>query len=84
MQGNKDRVLILEEGQPEYIEQGIATILRREGVDTPLLGKSITPFAGEYTRRVMLAGVTRFLTDAETEDVPLRMTLESRGARDTA
>ena len=80
---DKDRVLILEEGQPEYIEQGIATILRREGVDTPLLGKSIMPFAGEYTGQVMLEGITRFLTDAEAEDVPLRMTLEEVEARET-
>ena len=57
----KQQVLVLEEGQPEYIEQGIQTILRRQDVQTRVFGKDIMPMAGEYTGQVMLEGITRFL-----------------------
>ena len=42
----KEQVLILEEGQPEYIEQGIQTVLRRQDVQTRVYGKDIMPMAG--------------------------------------
>lgn len=57
----KDAVLMLEEGQPEFIEQELHTILRRAGVDTALHGKDMLPRAGEYTPRVLLKGLRRFL-----------------------
>ena len=47
----KRAVLVVEEGQPEYIEQEIATLLRRRDIQTPLHGKDMLPAAGEYTRR---------------------------------
>lgn len=56
----KDAVLILEEGQPEFIEQALHTILRRAGVETVLHGKDLLPRAGEYTPRVILKGLQRF------------------------
>ena len=57
----KEQVLVLEEGQPEYIEQGIQTVLRRQDVQTRVYGKDIMPMAGEYTGQVMLEGITRFI-----------------------
>ncbi len=42
----KEQVLVLEEGQPEYIEQGIQTALRRADVQTRVFGKDIMPMAG--------------------------------------
>ncbi len=57
----KKAVLLLEEGQPEYIENEIGTILRRAGAPTVLAGKDILPLAGEYSSEVMAAGVGRFL-----------------------
>ncbi|MFZ1660466.1 MAG: indolepyruvate ferredoxin oxidoreductase subunit alpha [Paracoccaceae bacterium] len=57
----KDAVLLVEEGQPEFIEQGLSTILLRSGAPTKLYGKNIFPMAGEYTGQVMLDGVTAFL-----------------------
>ncbi|WP_296559133.1 indolepyruvate ferredoxin oxidoreductase subunit alpha [Pigmentiphaga sp.] len=57
----KDAVLMLEEGQPEFIEQALHTILRRAGVATVLHGKDILPRAGEYTPRVVMKGLRRFL-----------------------
>jgi len=54
-------VLVLEEGQPEFIEQEILAILRRHGVDTPVHGKDLLPSAGEYTVEIIARGVVDFL-----------------------
>jgi indolepyruvate ferredoxin oxidoreductase, alpha subunit len=57
----KRAVLMLEEGQPEYIEQELATLLRRADIQTPLHGKDMLPQAGEYTTEVMATGLAKFL-----------------------
>jgi indolepyruvate ferredoxin oxidoreductase alpha subunit len=57
----KRSVLIVEEGQPEFIEQAIATILRRADVQTKIAGKDVLPRAGEYTAEVMLKGLLAFI-----------------------
>lgn len=43
----KQAVLVVEEGQPEYIEQELATLLRRRDIQTQLHGKDFVPMAGE-------------------------------------
>ena len=73
----KEQVLVLEEGQPEYIEQGIQTILRRRDIQTRVYGKDIMPMAGEYTGQVMLEGVTRFLLAAPGTPIPLKLDMAS-------
>lgn len=63
-------VLVLEEGQPEFIEHEIGSILRRAGVATALHGKDVMPMAGEYTAEAMIAGLTKVLelhTDANQD-----------------
>ncbi len=57
----KRAVLVVEEGQPEYIEQEIATLLRRRAIATPLHGKDLLPSAGEYGVEVLAAGLGAFL-----------------------
>lgn len=57
----KDALLVVEEGQPEFIEQGLATMLNRQRSSVTLHGKDIFPMAGEYTGQVMLDAVTQFL-----------------------
>ncbi|MEO6896243.1 MAG: thiamine pyrophosphate-dependent enzyme, partial [Caldimonas sp.] len=57
----KRAVLMVEEGQPNFIEQNVATILLREGSKAALHGKDILPLAGEYTQSVVLDGVREFL-----------------------
>ncbi len=57
----KSAVLLLEEGQPEYIEQELALALRRAGVSTPLHGKDMLPAGGEYTAEVISRGLLQFL-----------------------
>lgn len=56
----KRGVLVVEEGTPEYIEQDIATQLRRAGVNTPLHGKDILPGAGEYNVEAITTGLANF------------------------
>jgi len=57
---DKDAVLMLEEGQPEFIEQELHTILNRAQSAVALHGKDILPRAGEYTPRVLMKGLRRF------------------------
>ncbi|MGQ0684788.1 thiamine pyrophosphate-dependent enzyme [Bradyrhizobium sp.] len=57
----KRAVLLVEEGQPEFIEHSINTILRRASVQTKLEGKGMLPLAGEYTGAIVKTGLIRFL-----------------------
>jgi indolepyruvate ferredoxin oxidoreductase alpha subunit len=57
----KRAILIIEEGQPEFIEQAVNTILRRADVQTRVEGKGMLPMAGEYTSGVMKEGVRKFV-----------------------
>ncbi|MDH5538618.1 MAG: indolepyruvate ferredoxin oxidoreductase subunit alpha [Rhizobacter sp.] len=57
----KRAVLVVEEGQPEYIEQEIAMLVRRRDIQTPLHGKDLLPSAGEYSIEVLAAGLLEFV-----------------------
>ncbi len=67
---DKSAVLLLEEGQPEYIEQELALMLRRLDLQTPLHGKDMLPSGGEYTAEVMADGLLQFLSRHEPMAVP--------------
>jgi indolepyruvate ferredoxin oxidoreductase alpha subunit len=69
----KDNLLIVEEGQPEFIEQALSTFLYRAGSTTKLHGKGMLPMAGEYTGQVMLDGLTAFLKQAAPHLLPARI-----------
>jgi indolepyruvate ferredoxin oxidoreductase alpha subunit len=56
----KEAVIIVEEGQPEFIEQAVNTILRRRDIQTRISGKDVFPLAGEYTAEVMQKGLIGF------------------------
>ena len=60
----KEALLVVEEGQPEFIEQGIATLLNRARAPVRLHGKDMLPMAGEYTGKVLQDGLTAFLKEA--------------------
>ena len=49
----KSAILVIEEGQPDFIEQAVNTILRRADIQTRVEGKGMLPMAGEYTGGVM-------------------------------
>ncbi|MFZ2388703.1 MAG: indolepyruvate ferredoxin oxidoreductase subunit alpha [Polaromonas sp.] len=57
----KRGILLVEEGQPDFIEQNVNTILRRADLQTRVHGKDLLPMAGEYTGGVVLKGVARFI-----------------------
>ncbi|WP_295524923.1 indolepyruvate ferredoxin oxidoreductase subunit alpha [uncultured Pseudacidovorax sp.] len=56
----KRAVLVVEEGQPNFVEQNIATILRQAGSSTALHGKDLLPVAGEYTAQAVMSGTRAF------------------------
>lgn len=57
----KKAVLIVEEGQPDFIEQAIGQILRKADLGTRIFGKDVLPMGGEYTQRVLGEGLAAFL-----------------------
>ncbi len=60
----KRAVLLVEEGQPDFIEQALNTVLRRADLQTRVHGKDVLPMAGEYTGAVMAQGIARFVERA--------------------
>jgi indolepyruvate ferredoxin oxidoreductase alpha subunit len=66
----KTHVMIVEEGQPDHIEQQLGNYLYRSGGTTKLYGKDVLPMAGEYTGQVMLDGITAFLKAAAPAMLP--------------
>ena len=71
----KRAVLVVEEGQPEFIEHELNTLLRRADLQTRLVGKELLPRAGEYTGSVLIDGLRRFLR-TWAPDVPVRQAPE--------
>jgi indolepyruvate ferredoxin oxidoreductase, alpha subunit len=76
---SKKSILIVEEGQPAYIEEAVlATLRRAEAHAVKVRGKDVLPLAGEYTGEVVLAGIAKFLGRDEAVQ-PLR-NLKERAA----
>jgi indolepyruvate ferredoxin oxidoreductase alpha subunit len=57
----KRAVLVVEEGNPAYIEDAINVELRQADIQTKVLGKGLLPKAGEYASEVLLEGLAAFL-----------------------
>jgi len=75
----KRNVLIVEEGQPAYIEDAVQAALRRAGAnEVKVSGKDVLPMAGEYTGEVVLTGLARFFSS----DSPIQkiQTLKGKAA----
>jgi indolepyruvate ferredoxin oxidoreductase, alpha subunit len=58
---NKRAVLVIEEGQPDFIEQNLHAILRKAGLQTAVHGKDMLQMAGEYTATTVIKGVFAFV-----------------------
>ena len=58
---DKEAILVVEEGQPNHIEQAFGAMLHKAELSTKLFGKDPFPVAGEYTGAVMLDSVRGFL-----------------------
>ncbi len=57
----KKAVLVIEEGQPEFIEHEVIATLRRNDVQTAVHGKDMLPLAGEYSVEVLAQGLLEFV-----------------------
>jgi indolepyruvate ferredoxin oxidoreductase, alpha subunit len=83
----KRAVLMIEEGQPAYIEDALHAILRRADLQTKVQGKDVLPMAGEYTGEVVLTGVAKWIQamaphirEAGYDPSSATQTIESLGA----
>ena len=56
----KRAIILIEEGQPDYIEQNLHAVLRRADIATKLHGKDFLPVAGEYTPAAVTKGLLGF------------------------
>ena len=63
-------VLVLEEGQPEFIEHELNTLIRRADLNCRIIGKDMLPRAGEYSAQVIRDGLTKFLREYEPALAP--------------
>ena len=82
----KRAVLVIEEGQPEYIEREILAALHRAGSTATLHGKDLLQMAGEYTVEVMAAGLAAFVEEhlPAIATTPTRAWLDGNRARRAA
>ncbi len=56
----KRAVLVIEEGQPNFVEQNANSILRQAHLGAVLHGKDMLPLAGEYSTATVLKGLRAF------------------------
>jgi indolepyruvate ferredoxin oxidoreductase alpha subunit len=60
----KRAVLVVEEGNPDYVEQAVNVELRRADIQTRVLGKGCLPRTGEYQSAPLIEGLAAFLVEA--------------------
>jgi indolepyruvate ferredoxin oxidoreductase alpha subunit len=65
----KRHVLVVEEGQPAYLETEINALLRKADLNTEISGKDVLPMAGEYTAATLLKGLARFIAKAAPKGI---------------
>lgn len=66
----KRGLLVVEEGQPDFIEQNIHSILHKAGLSTRIHGKDVLPMGGEYTGGVLLQGIRAFIEQYAPQRLP--------------
>jgi len=60
----KRRVLVVEEGMPNYIERELKALAHEARVDVEIQGKDVFSPHGEYIPHLVIGGLRRFLTSA--------------------
>jgi indolepyruvate ferredoxin oxidoreductase alpha subunit len=70
----KRAVLVVEEGQPEFIEQAANQILNQRQLSVRVVGKELLPRFGEYTVDSLRTGIGEFLEKWAPELAPPRKT----------
>ena len=66
---DKKSVLVVEEGNPAFIEDQVRAIAQSHGIDCGVRGKDVLPEAGEYVGWVVRAGVAAYLTEDAPEEI---------------
>ena len=74
----KDAVLIIEEGNPAFIEMQIRALVQERGLACTVHGKDILPMAGEYTAPGVRGGIGAFLE----REAPPAMAEKAAAARE--
>jgi indolepyruvate ferredoxin oxidoreductase alpha subunit len=59
---DKTSVLVVEEGQPDFLEQAITTTLQRAGCPSRVAGKGTLPAYGEYTTAALIEGFEKYIS----------------------
>jgi len=57
----KRAVLLIEEGQPDFLEQNLHSILRKASMTTRVHGKDLLAMAGEYTAAVVTQAILKLV-----------------------
>jgi len=76
----KTAVMMVEEGQPDYIEQAVNSILRKTNIQTKIIGKDVLPMAGEYTGDVLKQGVRAFMEQEDPKRLSAAVPIEHKPA----
>src|SRR5262249_61961573 len=69
----KRRVLVVEEGMPNYIERELKALAHEARLDVEIQGKELFSPHGEYVPHLVIGGLRRFLTS-------VRLTSQTSGA----
>jgi indolepyruvate ferredoxin oxidoreductase alpha subunit len=76
----KSAVLVVEEGNPAYVEDAINVELRHADMQTRIYGKDLLPQAGEYSSEVLLDGLAGFLQAARPAGIDTDVIAEKAGS----
>ncbi len=60
----KRRLLVVEEGMPNYIERELGALAHEAKLDVEIHGKDVFSPHGEYVPQLVIGGLRRFLTEA--------------------
>ncbi len=61
----KTSVLVVEEGNPPFIERELRAIAQERGLACRIRGKDLLPLAGEYVANVVRAGLAGYLAEED-------------------
>jgi indolepyruvate ferredoxin oxidoreductase alpha subunit len=68
---DKRAILVVEEGQPNHLEEALNALLRKAKIASEVHGKGHFPMAGEYTGEVVLKGLASFVATTQPQDLPV-------------
>ncbi len=76
----KRRVLIVEEGMPNYLEQEMKALAHEARLPVEIHGKDVLSPHGEYVPQLVIGGLRKFLAGAASTSVPVSLVEERYGA----